>query len=366
MEFNDVRLQYEQLSSEIDSAIARVLSGGRYILGPVVQAFEDEFARFCGVSSGIGVASGTDAIRIGLGALGVRAGDEVLVPAVSAAATAMAVTQLRAIPVFVDIRLDDFTMDPLDAAKKRTSRTKAIVPVHLYGMPAHLKELSALGAPLLEDAAQAHGSDASWGRCGSFGRAAAFSFYPTKNLGAYGDAGMIVTSEAAVADRARMLRNYGERESQSSQILGDNSRLDELQAAILRVKLRRLESWNRRRRQIAETYRNGLKDSPLGLQAENGSSNYHLFVVTTPSRDPLRRHLASLDIPTLVHYPTPLPRHKAFAEFNPARCPNADQLCARVLSLPIHPALADHEVERVVEGVRAFFRKRAAKGDSRE
>src|SRR5438093_1610039 len=216
-------------------------------------------------------------------------------------------------------------------------------------------EVSELGAPLLEDAAQAHGSDGPWGRCGGFGRAAAFSFYPTKNLGAYGDAGMIVTSESSIAERARLLRNYGERESQSSEILGDTSRLDEIQAAILRVKLKNLEAWNRRRREIAETYRAAFRDLPVGVQAETGKSNYHLFAVTTSLRDALRQHLAVLDVPTLVHYPVPLPRHKAFLEFNPARCPNADQLCARVLSLPIHPALADHEVERVISGVRSFF-----------
>jgi len=354
MQFNDVRLQYEQLSNEIDAALSQVLSSGRYILGSTVQTFEEEFARFCRASTGIGVASGTDAIRIGLSALGVRAGDEVLVPAVSAAATAMAVAQLRAVPVFVDIRPDDFTMDVTDAASKRTSRTKAIVPVHLYGMPAHLKDLSRLGAPLLEDAAQAHGSDASWGRCGSFGRAAAFSFYPTKNLGAFGDAGMIVTSELGIAEKARLLRNYGDRDNQS-QILGDNSRLDEIHAATLRVKLKRLDAWNRRRREIAKIYRAAFEGLPVGLQKETGSSNYHLFVVTTARRDALRKHLAAMDIPSMVHYPIPLHRHNAFAEFRPARCPNAEHLCEQTLSLPIHSALADHEAERVTSAVQSFF-----------
>ena len=355
MEFNDVRLQYEQLKSEIDSAIGQVLSSGRYILGPVAQAFEEEFARYCGASRGIGVASGTDALRIGLVALGVRAGDEVLVPAVSAPATAMAVVQLHAKPVFVDIRADDFTMDPEDALLKCGSRTRAVMPVHLYGMPAHLKKLAEMRLPLIEDAAQAHGSDAAWGRCGSFGAAAAFSFYPTKNLGTYGDGGMIVTSSEQVADSARLLRNYGQRENYASEIPGDNSRLDEIHAAILRVKLKRLESWNRRRRAIAAVYRKAFGELPIGLQAETGQSNYHLFVITTPERDALRHHLASLDIPSLVHYPIPLPRQKAFAEFSPAPCPNADLLCARVLSLPIHPALEDRDVERVISAVQSFM-----------
>src|SRR5881394_4611569 len=266
MGFNDVRLQYEQLSAEIDSAATRVFSSGRYILGPAVQSFEEEFARYSHCASGIGVASGTDALRIALAASGVRAGDEVLVPAISAAATGMAVTQLQAVPIFVDVDSEDFTMDPVDAMEKRTTRTKAVIPVHLYGMPARLKELSALRVPLIEDASQAHGSDATWGRCGSFGVAAAFSFYPTKNLGGYGDGGMIVTSDRTIAERARLIRNYGQRENYCSDILGDNSRLDELQASILRVKLKMLDAWNGRRREIAEIYRKEFSELPVTLQ----------------------------------------------------------------------------------------------------
>jgi dTDP-3-amino-3,4,6-trideoxy-alpha-D-glucose transaminase len=358
MELNDVRLQYEQLSDEIDAAAAEVFSSGRYVLGPTLQTFEEEFARYCRCSIGVGVASGTDAIRIALAAVGVHAGDEVLVPAVSAAATAMAVTQLGAVPVFVDIDPADFTMDPKDAMEKKTSRTRAAIPVHLYGMPARLKELSALRVPLIEDAAQAHGSDAAWGRCGSFGRAAAFSFYPTKNLGGYGDGGMIVTSDASIGSRARLLRNYGQRENYSSEILGDNSRLDELQAAILRVKLKRLDAWNRRRRDIAAIYRKAFADLPLTLQSETGRSNYHLFVLATAHRDALRQHLQVQAVPTAIHYPIPLPRQKALSEFAerlPA-CPQADRLCAQVLSLPIHASLEDHDVERVIASVQSFFR----------
>ena len=355
MEFNDVRLQYEQLSEEIDSAVAGVFSSGRFILGSSLQSFEEEFARYCRAASGIGVASGTDAIRIALAAVGVRAGDEVLVPAVTAPATAMAVMQLRATPVFVDIDPDDFTMSPADAMEKRSSRTRAAVPVHLYGMPARLKELSALRVPLIEDAAQAHGSDASWGRCGSFGTAAAFSFYPTKNLGGYGDGGMLVTSNADVTRQARLIRNYGQRENYFSEIPGDNSRLDELQAAILRVKLKHLDTWNTRRRNIARIYREGFAELPLKMQKETGRSNYHLFVVATAHRDALQSHLAANDIPTAVHYPVPLPRQKAFAELRNARsghCPHADEFCAHVLSLPMHPSLAPHDVDRIVSEVR--------------
>jgi dTDP-4-amino-4,6-dideoxygalactose transaminase len=357
MEFNDVRLQYEELSVEIEAATRRVLSSGRYILGPTVQAFEAEFASYCRCSSGIGVASGTDALRIALVAAGVRAGDEVLVPAVSAAATAMAVIQLKAIPVFVDVNPNDFTMEPADALEKKSSRTKAVIPVHLYGMPAALKELSRLRLPLIEDACQAHGSDAPWGRCGSFGLAAAFSFYPTKNLGGYGDGGMIVTSDRSIATLAGLTRNYGQRENYSSEIPGDNSRLDELQAAILRVKLKKLDAWNARRREIAAAYRAAFVEMPLTMQRETGRSNYHLFVVATSARDALRQHLQSQGIPSAIHYPIPLPRQKAFAELSTGSgsYPNADRLCSQVLSLPIHASLADHEVGRVVAAVQSFF-----------
>jgi dTDP-4-amino-4,6-dideoxygalactose transaminase len=357
MDFNDVRLQYESLRDEIDSACREVFQAGRYVLGPAMRAFEDEFARYSGSSTGVAVGSGTDALTIALRAMAVGSGDEVLVPAVSAAATGMAVARLGARPVFVDVSPADFTIDPALCVDKKTGRTKAVIPVHLYGMPARLKELSKAGVPILEDAAQAHGSQASWGRCGSFGVAAAFSFYPTKNLGSYGDGGMIVTSDIAIAQQARLLRNYGQRENYRSEVIGENSRLDELHAAILRVKLRKLDSWNIRRRQIASRYREGFRELPLGLQAETGSSNYHLFVVTCSDRDKLRAHLTELDIPTLIHYPIPLHRQRAFAEFGPARCPNADRLCERALTLPMHAFLTDIEVERVIDGVRSFFRR---------
>lgn len=357
MEFNDVRLQYESLRDEIDNIVSQVLGGGRYILGPAVGAFEEEFARYCGSARGIGVASGTDAISIGLRAVGVRAGDDVLVPAISAPATAMAVALIGAKPLFVDISAENFNMDPQHALERKTSRTKAVVPVHLYGMPARLKEIGALRVPVVEDAAQAHGSDTNWGRCGSFGDVAAFSFYPTKNLGAFGDGGMIVTSDPAIAERVQLLRNYGQRENYVADVIGHNSRLDDVHAAILRIKLKKLDEWILRRREIAAVYRKAFQDLPLKMQAETGASNYHLFVLSTANRDKLRAHLASLDIPTLVHYPVPLHRQKAFAEFVPGRCPNADALCSRVLSLPMHAFLSEGEVQRVIDGVCSFFKR---------
>jgi dTDP-4-amino-4,6-dideoxygalactose transaminase len=355
MEFNDVALRYKNLQCEIDETVKQVLNGGQYILGPSGSAFEREFAGFCSAAEGVAVGSGTDALVIALRALGLKSGDEVLVPAVSAAATAMAVVLAGGKPVFVDISADDFNLDPLLAAERKTRRTKAIMPVHLYGMPARFQEINQIGLPILEDAAQAHGSETQDGRCGSLGIAAAFSFYPTKNLGAYGDGGMIVTSDPEIAARARLLRNYGQSENYVSEILGQNSRLDELQAAILRIQLRKLAEWNSSRRAIASRYRESFRDLPLGMQVETGTSNYHLFVVTTPQRDSLRSHLSSRNIPTIIHYPMPLHRQKAFLEFNPEPCPNADAFCSRVLSLPIHAYLSDKEVECIIDAVRSFF-----------
>jgi dTDP-4-amino-4,6-dideoxygalactose transaminase len=224
-------------------------------------------------------------------------------------------------------------------------------------MPAHLAELAKLELPIIEDAAQAHGSDAPWGRCGSGGIAAAFSFYPTKNLGTYGDGGMLLTSNPEFAQRASMLRNYGQRTNYVSEIPGENSRLDEMHAAILSVKLKRLDAWNQRRRDIAAAYRNGLSHLPVGLQTESGNSNYHLFVITSPQRDALQQHLRLKGIPSLVHYPVPLSCQPAFAEWEPAECPVADRLCNEVLSLPIHASLKDSEVQTVVRTLRDFFGK---------
>ena len=358
MDFNDVRLRYESLREEIDEAIGGVLTSGRYILGPAVQRLEEEFARYCGAAEGIGVASGTNALTLCLRAIGVRPGDEVLVPAISAAATAMAVTAMGAKPVFVDVSLDDFNISPEQCLQRKNSRARAIIPVHLYGMPARLKDISKTGLPIIEDAAQAHGSDAPWGRCGSFGDAAAFSFYPTKNLGTYGDSGMVITSDTGIAGRVRLLRNYGQREGYSSEVLGENSRLDELHAGILHVQLRKLDEWNRRRRAIAGMYAEAFRELPVRMQLETGKSNYHLFVITTAQRDKLRAYLAERSIPTLIHYPVPLHRQPAFAEFSPDRCPNADQVCSRILSLPMHAFLTETDIERVTEAVRGFFNRR--------
>jgi len=357
IDFNDVHLQARTLRAELDRAVGEVLSRGVFILGPEVNAFEQEFAAYCGARHGIGVASGLDALTLTLRALGVGRGDEVIVPALSAAATALAVTAVGARPAFADVSAGGFTLDPEAAASSVTSRTRAVIPVHLYGMPARSEELRALGLPLVEDAAQAHGSASSDGRCPTAGIAAAFSFYPTKNLGAYGDGGMIVTDDRSLANSLRLLRNYGQSGHYASEIEGVNSRLDELQAAMLRVKLGWLDRWNERRRQIARIYRTGLQNVPVTLQQTTGTTNNHLFVIQTHERDELRSFLATKEIPTLVHYPIPLHRQKAFAAYDPNPCPNADKIANEVLSLPIHGHMETDQADFVVHCIREFFKQ---------
>ena len=356
--FNNVHQQYKALRTELDRAMEKVLSNGVFILGPEVEAFEQEFAEYCGATHGVGVASGMDALALSLRVLDIGLGDdEVIVPALSAAATALAVTAVGARPVFADVSTSDFTLDPASVADRITPRTRAIIPVHLYGMPAKVDELQSLGLPLVEDAAQAHGSVSKDGKCGSMGVSAAFSFYPTKNLGAYGDGGMIVTRDGSIAERARLFRNYGQSKLYASEVEGVNSRLDELHAAMLRVKLRKLDHWNERRQQISVLYRTGLDGLPVALQQPTGTTNNHLFVIRTERRDELRRFLASREIPTLVHYPIPLDRQEAFAAYDPALCPNAGTIAAQACSLPIHGHMEAEQAEFVVQSIREFFNR---------
>lgn len=363
IEFNDVRLQYRSLRKAIDRAIAEVFDAGVFVLGPQVAAFEREFAAYCGAPHGVGVASGTDAIELVLESIGVGPGDEVIVPALTAAATGTAVVARGATPVFADVSERTFNIDPASVAARRTARTRAIVAVHLYGTPAPVEELSGFGLPVVEDAAQAHGSATGTGRTGTLGVAAAFSFYPTKNLGAYGDGGMVVTRNGSIADRVRLTRHYGQPDGGGSVVAGVNSRLDEIQAAILRVKLPTLDTWNARRREIAATYRAALEGLGLAMPEENEGStgNSHLFVVRTSRRDELRRFLAARSVPTLVHYPVPLHRQKTFRSSDP--CPTADAITSEVLSLPIHGHMETSGAEEVASLIREFFT--AASGPTR-
>jgi len=357
----DAAAQYRALAPEIDAAVARVLGGKQYILGPEVEAFEAEFARYCGAAHAIGVGNGTEALQLALLACGVGAGDEVVTSASTSPFTALAIAMTGARPVLVDVDAQTHTMAPDALVTALGPRVRAIVPVHLYGQPADMDPILALARPrgirVVEDACQAHGAEYRGRRVGTLADAAAFSFYPTKNLGAVGDGGAVVTADADVAARVRMLRDGGRADRDRHVVRGVNSRLDELQAAILRVKLRRLDEWNARRRALAGLYRDGLAGAPVGLPFEAPWARhvYHLFVVRSTARDALRARLGADGIDTLVHYPIPLHRQEAFRHLGhaPGAFPNAERDAAEVLSLPLFPQLADEQVARVCRAVVA-------------
>lgn len=345
--FLDLRAAYLELKPEIDAAVARVLDGGWYILGPEVEAFEAEFAAYCGAAHAIGVANGLDALVLALRALDVGPGDEVIVPSNTYIATWLAVTQCGATPVPVEPDVRTYNIDPERIAARLTGRTKVILPVHLYGQPVDLDPIIALarqhGIGVVEDAAQAHGARYRGRRIGSHGDVVCWSFYPGKNLGALGDAGAITTNRADLADRIRVLRNYGSREKYVNEVAGVNSRLDPLQAAVLRVKLQHLDSWNARRRAISAAYADCLQDTGLILpHVPNWAEPaWHLYVVRSANRDALQKRLASADIGTLIHYPIPPHKQKAYADLRlaPDALPIASQLAEEVLSLPMGPHL---------------------------
>ena len=345
------RAQYESHRAAIDEAIARVLAGGRYILGSEVEAFEKEFAAYCEVAHAVGVGSGTEALHIALAAAGGGEGDEVITVAHTAVATAAAIRMCGATPLFVDIDPQTYTIDP--AKIEITKKTKAIVPVHLYGQPADMDAIMDVahkhGVLVIEDCAQAHGARDRGRRVGSIGDIAAFSFYPTKNLGAIGDGGAIVTSSKELAERARLLREYGWKERYVSSIEGWNSRLDELQAAILRVKLQTLDADNRRRREIAARYDRALQGPMTRKDAE---PVYHLYVIASERRDALQQHLRERGIGALVHYPVPVHRQPAYA--SSASLPVTERAAETVLSLPMYPELTDGEQNATIDAVRSF------------
>jgi dTDP-4-amino-4,6-dideoxygalactose transaminase len=364
--FLDLARRTADQRGAIDAAIGRVLARGRFVLGEEGAAFEREFAAFCGAAHGVGVGSGTSAIALALRALGVAPGEGVVtVPNVSAP-TAMAIASLGAVPVFADVTDGGMAMDPdaLRAVLDRhaaAKRIRAVVPVHLYGRPAAIAEIAAVarerGLAVVEDCAQAHGATVGGRSVGTLGDAGALSFYPTKNLGALGDAGMVVTDDAEVAARLRWLRNYGEDARYRNAEFGENSRLDELQAAILRAGLPRLAEWNARRRTLAAMYRGLLRGTPLRLPDDEPGHVYHLYVVRTPERDRLRARLAAAGIGGDVHYPTPLHLQPAFAGlgYRAGDFPVAERLCREVLSLPLNPWLTDDDVREVARAVAASF-----------
>jgi dTDP-4-amino-4,6-dideoxygalactose transaminase len=358
--FLDLRPVHDELRDEMGAAIDRVIASSHYVLGPEVEAFEREFAAFCGARHCIGVGNGMEAIELALRALDVGRGDEVVTTSHTAFPTVAAVTAVGATPVLVDVDPDTFCMRPEALAASFSSRTRAVLPVHLYGRCADMDPIDALaaevGVPVVEDAAQAHGATYRGRMAGTLGRAAAFSFYPTKNLGALGDGGAVVTDDDELALRVRRLRNYGEESKYVNVETGFNSRLDELHAAVLRVKLRHLDRWNADRRRIAALYDELLAgaDGVVPPGADEGHV-YHLYVVRSAAREALQERLRAAGIGTQVHYPTPVHRQAAYAAG--VRISGSlvatERLAGEVLSLPAYPGLAEADVRAVAAAVRA-------------
>lgn len=358
------KAQYLSYESEINAAISGVLDSGWYILGNEVRSFEQEFASYIGAAHGIGVGSGTEALHMALSACGIGRGDEVITVSHTAVATVAAIELTGAAPVMVDIDPEFYTIDPEKIESAITSHTKAIIPVHIYGHPADMDSIVEIAEKhnlkVIEDCAQAHGATYKGKRVGSIGGIGCFSFYPTKNLGALGDGGMVVTNNKKFAEKAMLLREYGWAERYVSHIPGWNTRLDELQAAVLRVKLRCLNADNAARACLATMYNQLLADTDLMLPVEHPGTNhvYHLYVIRTKSRDELRAFLKEQEVGTLVHYPVPVHLQPAYR----GRLPGGEDLleteraAREVLSLPMYPELAEFDVKAVAEAILKFSR----------
>ena len=359
----DLRAQHARIRDEVDVATARVIESTQFIGGEDCRLFESEFAAYCGVPHAVGVANGTDALTVSLRAYGIGPGDEVVTVANTFIATGEAILLNGARPVFVDVDEKTATMDPGRVEKAITTRTKLILPVHLYGHPADMGPIleiaSRHGLPVLEDAAQAHGAELDGKRAGALAHAACFSFYPGKNLGAYGDAGMVVSGDVDFAARVRQIANHGGgAHKYDNAVLGTNSRLDTLQAAILRVKLRHLDQWNRERRERVAVYTEALRGASVGLPKERpgARSAWHLFTVRAKDRDGLRAHLARRGIATAIHYPRPIHLQPALADLGgkPGDLPVSEALSREVLSLPLYPELPIDAVREIAAEVRSF------------
>ncbi len=346
-------------SADIRAAIDRVIASGWFVLGPEVEAFESEFAAASGVAHAVGVGTGTDAITLIFRALDIGPGDEVITSPLSAAYSALAIMMAGARPVFADIDPHRLTLDPRAVEAAITPRTRAIMPVHLYGQPADMTPLEALaakhGLALVEDAAQSQLATADGRAIGSIGLAAATSFYPTKNLGALGDGGAVLTRDAQLAARVKRLRNGGQTSRYHHQEAGVNTRLDEMQAAILRARLHYLPGWTAKRRAIAARYRSALSSARVHVPREFDAGHvYHLFPLLTESRDQFQAHMTLHGVETLIHYPVPIPRQPALASTSPAMCAIADRVCSQVVSLPMYPGLSDEAVATVIDAVATF------------
>jgi dTDP-4-amino-4,6-dideoxygalactose transaminase len=362
----DLVAQFRTIEPEVRRRLDATLTRGDFILGQELAEFESAFALFCECRRAVGVASGLDALKLALRALEIGPGDEVITVANSFIATALAITAVGAKPVLVDCDPDTFTMDPSQIEAAITDRTRAVLPVHLYGRPADIDAIRAIcqrhGLYLVEDAAQAHGARYRGRRCGSLGTLAAFSFYPGKNLGAYGDGGAVTTNDEALADRIATLRNYGSKVKYVHELCGENSRLDTLQAAVLNAKLAHLDAWNARRRELAARYAEllqGVGDLQLPKARADVEPVWHLYVIRTSYRDRLLAWLQERGIGALIHYPVPIHLQPAYAHMGWKRgqFPVAEHLAQEILSLPIYPEMTEAQLDRVVAVIREFFER---------
>lgn len=363
IDFVDLKAQYAAIAPEVDRAISSCIASADFILGKDVQAFEQDFASYCEVRHAVGVDSGMSALELTLRAYGISDGDEVITVSHTFSATAFAISATGARPIFIDVDPRTYNMDATQIETAITPQTRAILPVHLYGQPAEIDEIGLIakkhGLLLIEDACQAHGASLKGQRVGSWGDAGCFSFYPGKNLGAYGDAGMIVTNDAQIAEKLRVLRNCGQREKYQHVVVGFNRRLDNLQAAVLRVKLPHLDSWNAARRAAASAYDKELADLNNVVRpfaAPDRVHVYHLYVIQHPQRDELMAHLNAHGIRAGLHYPTPVHLQPCYRELGTPKgaLPVTEALAARVISLPLFPELTREEINFVCEQVRAF------------
>jgi len=367
----DLAAQHRSLRGAILDAVAGHLERGDFILGETVERFENEAAAYLGVRHAVGVSSGTDALYLALHAAGVGPGDEVITPAFSFFAVVEAIVRAGARPVFVDVSPETLVAGPEEVRKGLSERTKAVVPVHLYGLPAPVEEIRRLfggrAIAVVEDSAQAFGAEIGGRKAGALGDLAAFSFYPTKNLSACGDGGLVTTDDDSLAAQVRLLRDHGQGEKYRHDEIGWNCRLDSIQAAILSIKLARIDAWNDRRRKIARLYREGMAGLPLVLPAEPDGCHhvYHQFTLRTPERDHLRRALASSGIATAIHYPAALSEQPACREWA-GDFPVAERAAREVLSLPVYPEMDDADVSRVIDAVRVAMCARSGAGSRKE
>jgi dTDP-4-amino-4,6-dideoxygalactose transaminase len=363
--FLDLSRQYVAMKNEIDAAIARVFARAWFILGKEGEAFEREFASYLGAKHGVGVGSGTEALHLALLACGVEPGDEVITVPNTAVPTISAISFANAVPKLVDIDPNTFTMDVRQVESAITSRTKVLMPVHLYGQTTDMKPLLDIARKhnlrVVEDACQAHGATYGAQRAGTLGDAGCFSFYPSKNLGAYGDGGFVCANDPEIDQRLRLLRNYGQIKRYYHATKGFNSRLDEMQAAVLRAKLAYLDNWNASRRELAKKFGGLLQDLPIALPkvAAWGNHVFHLYVIRTPQRDQLCSFLAERGIQTIIHYPVPVHLQEAYRDLNiPAGAlPEAEKAAREIVSLPFYPEMWGDEIELLVAAMREFYQK---------